>query len=102
MIDKEIVYGCKEMAVPVWFGYDTVYVHTDIHPDLTPDPVTGEINPDMYSYHEIQYRYPEYIEIMHKRQAATENAICDNDRIYAAEMANIENALCEQDERGNG
>ena len=30
MIDAGIVYGSKEMAVPVWYGKDLVYVPTDI------------------------------------------------------------------------
>ena len=97
MIDVGVVHGCKEMAVPVWFGYDTVYVHTDIKQDSTPDPVTGEVNPDMYVYHEYQYTYKEYIEILNNRQTETENAICEQDSIYAEEMANMENAMCEED-----
>ena len=80
MIDVGIVHGSKEMAVPVWFGYDTVYIHTDIQPDLTPDPITGEINPDMYVYHEYQCTYKEYIQKMDVERQNLENAICELDR----------------------
>ena len=101
MIDVGIVHGCKEMAVPVWMGYDLVYVHTDIHQDLTPDPVTGEVNPDMYIYHEYQYSYREYLQMSENQhiqdKADIENVICDNDAIYSQEMANLENAMCEED-----
>lgn len=64
MIDAGIVRGSKEMAVPLYIGKTTVYVHEDIHEVEV--EMDGETYTE-YEYHEYQYPKDEYIEIMSKQ-----------------------------------
>lgn len=64
MVDKGLVTGSAEQAQPLVIDKDTVYVHTDITAVTEPDPITGEVPKDLYTYHEVQYTKDEYTLMM--------------------------------------
>ena len=74
MIDVGTVQGSKEMAIPVWVGKSTVYVHDNIH--KVEDPEFPDS--DLYEYHEVQYTKDEYLQMMVEQQAANTADIADN------------------------
>lgn len=97
MIDKGIVYGGEIMAVPVYIGKDTVYVHTDITP-ITEWP-DGEPAEGQYTYNEIQYSKDEYLKLMDDSiQTAKDDAAAADQRAQAAEEQ--VNAIAAAIERG--
>jgi hypothetical protein len=61
MRDMGMVWGSAEMAVPLFVGKDTVYVHTDIQEilDFGGSP--------MWRYHEVQYDKDEYVRLMSEK-----------------------------------
>lgn len=58
MKDNGIVQGSSKFAVPVYYGKNHVYVHSNITQVLE----DSEGNPvaDLYSYNEVQYTTQEY------------------------------------------
>lgn len=63
----ENVQGSKELAVPLIFQVDTVYVKENIREETVTDPTTGDIR-NVWLWNEWQYSYPEWREIELQRQ----------------------------------
>lgn len=73
----EKVTGNGAQAVPLIVGVTTVYVHENITPVTDPDPITGEVPEDLYSYREIQYDKDEYIKLMADKNTDLEKQATD-------------------------
>ena len=83
MKDMGIITGSEKQAQPLVIGKDTVYVHTDITEVTEPDPITGEVPKDLYTYKEIQYTKDEYTLMMSEK----------NDRLNE-QLLETQEALC--------
>ena len=95
------VCGSAEQAKPLVFGYDKVYVHTNIKPLMDEEGKTVE---DQFTYQETQYDMREYLQISEEQrienETALENALCAQDTISSQRMSDIEDALCQMDTAG--
>ena len=67
-----IVHGNTPQAKPIVIGKDTVYIHTDIQPVIE----DGEIVENLFSYHEVQCSYQEYLQMFNDE---TNTALADTD-----------------------
>ena len=77
-----VVYGSESAAKPLIIGKDTVYVHTNIKkvsiPYKTIDPETNEeitTSREEYEYEEIQYTYPEFLQLQADSQSKLQESI---------------------------
>lgn len=78
MIIIEKVTGSGDQAKALIVGKTTVYVHEDITPVTEPDPVTGKVPEDLYTYREIQYDKDEYIKLMADKNADLEEQVTNS------------------------
>ena len=73
------VHGSAEQARPIVVGKTTVYRHENIAKVTTPDPMTGEIPEDEYTYDEWQYTYAEWLRYISEQEAELESATSDSE-----------------------
>lgn len=75
MVALKNIQGSGAQAVPRIIGPTTVYIHSNIQKVTEPDPITGEVPEDLYTYDEEQYSHEEYIAMMDENIAATQEAV---------------------------